>query len=123
MEDAETGAVQRKAVKLSTAVAQQSKGPPTTAAPSRRWQVNLTVSKSPLGSSDYRRSVRSSDAGPRSRILAVLGPFLWGGRFAEQGRWRIGKKALRHLADPISPERSMRALTPQGHPIMLNHCI
>jgi len=110
MEDAETGAVQQKALKLSTVVAQQSKGPPTTAVPSRR-------------SSDYHRSMRSSDAGSRSRILAVLGPFLWGGRCAEQQCQRIAKKPLRHLADPTNLERSMRALTAQGHPIMLNHCI
>jgi len=123
MEDAETGAVQQKALKLSTVVAQQSKGPPTTAVPSRRWQVNLAVSESPLGSSDYHRGMRSSDAGSRSRILAVLGPFLWGGRCAEQQCQRIAKKPLRHLADPTNLERSMRALTAQGHPIMLNHCI
>jgi hypothetical protein len=126
MEDAETSAVQRKALKLATAVAQQTTGSPTAAVPSRRWQVTVIVPERPVGSFDYHRTVRSSDSGLACahRRCGVLGSFLRGAWFAEQRRRRIGQKALRLLLDFTSPRGAMRALTaPQSHPIMRNQGI
>jgi hypothetical protein len=126
MEDAETGAVQRKALKLATAVAQQAKDPPTAAAPSRRCQMAMTVPGRPFGTVDCHRSLRSSDAGPAygRRYVAVLGAFPWGARRAKQQRGRAGKKTLRRLADWISRGVAMQALTArQSHPITLKYYI
>ena len=125
MEDAETGAVQRKALKLATAVAQQAKDLPT-AAPSRRCRMAMTVPGRPLGSVDSHRGGRSSDGGPayRRRYVAVLGAFLWGARRAKQQRRGAGKKTLRRLPEWISRGLAMQALTArQCRPIILKHYI
>ena len=125
MEDAETGAVQGKALKLATAVAQQTKDPPAAAAPSRRRQVAMTVPGRPFGSFDHHRKVRSSAIGPAygGRYVAVPGAFLWGARIAEQQRRRVGKKTLRRLSDDISWDLATRALTTKSRPIIFNRCI
>jgi hypothetical protein len=124
MEDAETGAVQRKALKLATAVAQQTKNPRPAAALSLRRPV--VMPGRPFGPFDHPRSVCSSVVDPvwGRRSVAVLGAFRWGARIAEQQRRRVGKKTLRRLSDGISRDLATRASpTCQGRAIIFHYCI